>query len=74
MDQEQDTPLLDLASYETIPFDGALSTVLVACWDPAISYFLFKWGPMTITLADIAFITGFLPQISMGLTFQSSTM
>lgn len=54
-------PFLRLASYETIPFDGALSTALLACWDPAINCFLFRWGPMTVTLADIALITGTSP-------------
>ena len=47
---------LRLASYETIPFDGAISTALLACWDPVINCFLFQWGPMTVTLANIVFI------------------
>ena len=53
---------LILASYEIIPFDGAISTTLLACWDPAINCFLFQWEPiMTVMLVDVTFITGTSP-------------
>lgn len=52
---------LYLSTYNDIPFDGSLSTALNSLWDPAVNCFLTSRGHMTVTLADIAYITGLSP-------------
>ena len=37
-------PFLSLVSYETIPFDGVISTTLLACWDPYHQLLLVPMG------------------------------
>lgn len=52
---------LQLATYTNIPFDGELTSTLVSLWDPVLNCFVLRQILMTVTLADIAFITGLSP-------------
>lgn len=52
---------LRLSTYPTFPFYGALTLGLVCCWNPCLNVFVTSQGFKTITLEDIAFLTGLSP-------------
>ncbi|KAL9227252.1 hypothetical protein vseg_002966 [Gypsophila vaccaria] len=52
---------LRLSTYTRFPFYDALSAGLVCCWNPCLNVFITGQGFRTITLEDVAFITGLSP-------------
>ncbi|XP_021739011.1 uncharacterized protein LOC110705450 isoform X1 [Chenopodium quinoa] len=52
---------LRLSTYPALPFYGALTLGLLCCWNPCLNVFVTGQGFKTITLEDIAFLTGLSP-------------
>ncbi|KAH9620996.1 hypothetical protein KSS87_021899 [Heliosperma pusillum] len=52
---------LRLSTYPRFPFYDALTAGLMCCWNPCLNVFTTGQGFRTITLEDIAFITGLSP-------------
>lgn len=52
---------LKLSTYPALPFHGALTLGLLCCWNPCLNVFVTGQGFKTITLEDIAFLTGLSP-------------
>ncbi|KAK9699768.1 hypothetical protein RND81_08G194900 [Saponaria officinalis] len=52
---------LRLSTYPRFPFYDALSAGLLCCWNPCLNVFVTGQGFRTITLEDVAFITGLSP-------------
>lgn len=52
---------LKLSTYPILPFDGVLSASLLCCWNACLNVFITGRGTKTVTLEDIAYITGLSP-------------
>ncbi|XP_048495091.1 uncharacterized protein LOC104884226 isoform X3 [Beta vulgaris subsp. vulgaris] len=52
---------LRLSTYPALPFYGVLTLGLLCCWNPCLNVFVTGQGFKTITLEDIAFLTGLSP-------------
>ncbi|XP_056698632.1 uncharacterized protein [Spinacia oleracea] len=52
---------LRLSTYPALPFYGAMTLGLLCCWNPCLNVFVTGQGFKTITLEDIAFLTGLSP-------------
>ncbi|XP_057516393.1 uncharacterized protein LOC130797704 isoform X1 [Amaranthus tricolor] len=53
--------LLKLSTYPAFPFYGSVTLGLLCCWNPCLNVFITGQGFKTISLEDIAFLTGLSP-------------